>query len=505
MANFAQRIKKRLLPHLNFLGNKLLYGTIVSLSALIISSIYASAFLASFSPIFAIYYLATVSYELIFIIYVGLVFYGEFNRDGFFNILENTAMILMYLPLTVGGLVFKNIRSLTISLANSILSIFKLATIPILTRAEQEAQDAIKLNIEKNAQLKAINSVYNECEAVIDRIHIKLGMSDAVHKSYKTAKENFTKNMLDEYHIYLKKQGITSKTLLLSSEDPNFMNIFEEWYLMHTRNRRVTWSFSKEFAMQRIIDDTDDFVLGLNSQQIANLESQKPQWCCPITGGLMRNPVYVVLATGEKRYFEMLNLEKWMNRAIDNPDQLAQLPENRETITEIHFDRDLYAEIKHAVSVIQKQNLTQSENTFNDTDPRPTFNARISELIDAIKSTILLFIKEHEDPSKPTAEQQILLAEKNPHPKRWQQIFKKWKDTHTPQLPDAETECMQYKEAEAGVSIVETLGYIENENELLPVYRTIRARRPQPTWMHRYDARNVYSHYYAMPPPSPAG
>lgn len=40
--------------------------------------------------------------------------------------------------------------------------------------------------------------------------------------------------------------------------------------------------------------------------------------------------------------------------------------------------------------------------------------------------------------SKTPEEQSKLLANPKPLPKRWKQIFKQWKDTHTPLLQDEE-------------------------------------------------------------------
>lgn len=497
MFEFAKRIKDSLLTQIKYVVPKLFYGAILSISAFIIADIYAFAFLISLSPIFTAYYLAKTYFEIAILIYIGLVFYGEINRDGFFDILKTTAAIFLYLPLVVADMIFNNAKTLTILLANRFLSLFKLTPIPYTSPVPTEEKTALKLENDEYAQTKAINAVYDACDAMLDNNEIKPGMSEAAQESYKAAEKIFATKMLDEYEIYLRKQTIAPDELHCPV-DPKFMNNLEEWYLMYTRRRTTTWSFSKAFALQRIHDDTDDAVAGLSKEQITKLENDNPQWLCSITSGLMRNPVYVIISTGERRYFELLNLENWMSRAIDNTDNLAELPENREKIEKVYFDLELHQKIKEAISF--ERQATQSQSMRATVPNSPSLFTKIQNSVVYMKSVFMMFIDiKNADEEFLELQRTQSKNKESPNLKRipkWQQIFGIWKATYTPESSD-ETECMYDKEAKAAIRIFDNFGYVDDGAEIIPLFRMLQANRPRSIIITLTDARgNIISREY---------
>jgi hypothetical protein len=167
----------------------------------------------------------------------------------------------------------------------------------------------------------------------------------------------FLQRAKEEYKIYLNqipRPPIAAIDILIGQ--PIHL---QSWYNLHIAQRKVEWTLYKEIALNRIAKNSDDFVAGLNADQIAELEANE-QWRCQING-LMRNPTYVIRGDGKRVYFELLNLEKWLSRPVANEELREILPENRERVLEYHLDLALKKQIEERIAQLRNQNLHKAE------------------------------------------------------------------------------------------------------------------------------------------------
>lgn len=245
--------------------------------------------------------------------------------------------------------IYNNFTYLTLDLANKIFEKFNFPKIALgYTHTHDKIKNAIDLR-NKKIEYEKVNAELSEkyCKDLSD-MELILSEDPILMSDYKSAVAAYSLHILDEYKYFLIGKGLDVSGLSLPA-DAVKLNHLISWYILRTRNRLVTWDLPKEFALKRMQNNTDGFLDGVSDEKIAELEAHS-EWCCSITSEIMRNPVYVILSNGENKYYEKLNLEKWISRAVSNPDEREIIPENRERISQIFCDQNLQNDIKNAIA-----------------------------------------------------------------------------------------------------------------------------------------------------------
>ncbi len=112
-----------------------------------------------------------------------------------------------------------------------------------------------------------------------------------------------------------------------------------------------------KFAWSKLANDKDGFWNGVSPANKQLMQSN-PKFCCSLTGEVMRNPVFVTTSTGERCYFDYLNLleDYKVNTEVDfmhtifgiSPQYIPLATREPLELSAIQHDYELKAEIDAA-------------------------------------------------------------------------------------------------------------------------------------------------------------